>query len=132
MTTPKVAPCLHLMRKEFERSLRLRNHLRYHRLFWSTPRARQRQAEAVSQTVAKPHMPPALPKASQRRPSFQQLLPLRRHFSASATTSAAVVTANPKKDEDGNEMLIDITERASTVSGSTTLVLPNSPAHTDS
>ncbi|KAL8699580.1 MAG: hypothetical protein Q9201_005927 [Fulgogasparrea decipioides] len=99
MTTQQVAaPCVHLMRKEFE-----------------PPVGHPRRAEAILLSTDR-HTPRTPPAASHCISSRQQLknVFLRRPFSASAIASAAVVTANPRKDEDGKEMLIDITDRAST------------------
>ena len=40
----------------------------------------------------------------------------QRQFTVSPITGAVVVTSNPRKDENGKEMLIDISSRASAVS----------------
>ena len=61
-------------------------------------------------TVSHPYR--RLPQSALANPGH----PLQwRLFSASPSAKIAVVSANPRKDEDGNEMLIDITARAANV-----------------
>ncbi|KAL8663392.1 MAG: hypothetical protein Q9202_003911 [Teloschistes flavicans] len=92
-------PWSQIMRREFQHSLYLRKELKDRRLHLSTPLACQRPFPNLKETNIR-----------------QQLGNARAHrvFSVSARPHAAVAVANPRKDEDGNEMLIDITDRAST------------------
>lgn len=71
-----------------------------------------------------PAFPRGAPSVIYTSPRYSPLLaPLRsapydfqtRQLSATSLAKGVVVSVNPRKDEDGNEMLIDITSRAATV-----------------
>ncbi|KAL8900711.1 MAG: hypothetical protein Q9207_005563 [Kuettlingeria erythrocarpa] len=115
-TSPVTKQLSQVMRAEFERSLCVRTHLRHRGLFSSASSFRLSSTitflSATSQRIRLTN-----PTAVTRRdspPRVCQYADRSRNFMASTAAPAAIVTANPRTDEDGNEMLIDITERAST------------------
>ena len=55
------------------------------------------------------------PQCLAHRPRIARILQGRRSFFTSPRNYATVVAANPKSDEEGNKMLIDITSRAANV-----------------
>ncbi|MCJ1225249.1 hypothetical protein MMC12_001898 [Toensbergia leucococca] len=65
------------------------------------------QTAPLSNSIFSYHLP-------KRRLSgiYTSQLQQRRCFAASSSARAVAVTANPRKDENGNDMLIDITSRA--------------------
>ncbi|KAI4118380.1 MAG: hypothetical protein LQ345_001549 [Seirophora villosa] len=116
-TSTVVKPFSQMMRTEFERSLCLRIHLKHRRLYSSGPPPSRRPQSATNLTTIIQHKvsklsPRVLPRNTTVRPF--ECVPERRDFSTAAPNLAAIITTNPRKDEEGHEMLIDITERAST------------------
>ena len=56
---------------------------------------------------------PSIPSNSPKKPQAGSLKPLRHSFSSTSVVQKAI--QNPRKDEDGNEMNIEITPRAANV-----------------
>ncbi|KAI4107398.1 MAG: hypothetical protein L6R37_001629 [Teloschistes peruensis] len=125
MTTHQaVIPWSQIMRREFEHSLCLRKDLKYRRLHLPTPLTCQRPPNGTGFVIGKSSFvsrtlsttsPCAFPTWREKNLRHQLGKPrLQRVFSVSARPHAAIAIANPRQDEDGNEMLVDITDRAST------------------
>ncbi|KAL8742455.1 MAG: hypothetical protein Q9190_005064 [Brigantiaea leucoxantha] len=117
MSTPRsIIPCLRAIRQECDLSSSLRP-LKFRRLYSSSSPTRT-STHLLPVERHNDRRPCSL--ISQRHPRIQkpeQLLrshPPSHHFSVSTASRATTVTANPRTDDDGNEMLIDITSRAAT------------------
>ncbi|KAL8804840.1 MAG: hypothetical protein Q9182_002334 [Xanthomendoza sp. 2 TL-2023] len=120
MTSTQIGPpCLQLMRQELWNALRPNTHMRFRRPYLSAPstiRDFGTHVEATPNHITQHQTPRTSLPESGHRYFYRQFHHIShpRHFATTAPRPAAVVIANPRKDGDGNEMLIDITERAAT------------------
>ncbi|KAL8715087.1 MAG: hypothetical protein Q9220_001044 [cf. Caloplaca sp. 1 TL-2023] len=114
-TSQTPAPILRVLRKEFELSLSLRRYLKSGNPYSSTSSAPHYRSKVSSLPFSHPQRTSSLPTTRcELRYPWTGVFHPHRSFSVSAPTSAVAVAQNPRRDEDGNEMLVDITDRAST------------------
>ena len=117
-----IPPLLNLVVRRGERIAAAKASLRTRRYYASNIRSNHEPLpEFLLSFLRGKHMQPSSTRSLRlsRLPTFS--IQSNRNFSSSPTSKAVAVTINPRRDEEGRDMLVDITSRAATVRSLTVL-----------